>query len=95
MANLEKSLNAADTRDEAAEILRSLIDKVVLTPDGGAPNGLRAELYGALAEILALDGEPKSKLPSPEGPGSKISVVAGTRSQLCLLLFAKRLCPLI
>ena len=31
-----------------------LIDRLVLTPDADAPDGLRVELYGDLAEIMAL-----------------------------------------
>ena len=54
VTDLEASLNAPEIRTEAAEALRSLIEKVVLTPDPGWPDGLRAELYGALATILTL-----------------------------------------
>ena len=41
-------------RAEASDTLRGLIDRLVLTPDADAPDGLRVELYGDLAEIMAL-----------------------------------------
>lgn len=56
MAKLEEALNDPAIRDEAGNALRGLIDNVVLTPDAAAPNGLRAELRGDLASILALWG---------------------------------------
>ncbi|MCW3477931.1 hypothetical protein OL599_25675, partial [Rhodovastum sp. RN2-1] len=46
VAELEVSLNAPEIRDEAAEALRSLIERVALTPDPTAPDGLAAELHG-------------------------------------------------
>ena len=49
---LEEALTPGDTRTEAAEILASLIEKVVVTPDSMAPDGLRAELHGDLAQLL-------------------------------------------
>ena len=75
--DLEASLNAPEIKAEASDALRSLIDRVVLTPDPDAPDGLRAELHGDLTEILRLgevdadrsgrreDGEPKTRH-SPE-----------------------------
>jgi site-specific DNA recombinase len=64
---------------EASEILRSLIDKVVLTPETGAPNWLKAELHGDLAAILSLceAGRSQEKPPAGERGGSQLSVVAG------------------
>ncbi len=71
----------ASIEDQAGEILRRLSDKIVLTPEDG---GLKAELYGDLAEILALcaPGEQNKKLPGTGVPGSQLSVVAGARSLL-------------
>ncbi|WP_428374217.1 hypothetical protein [Lichenicoccus sp.] len=54
VAGLEASLSAPEIKLEAAEALRGLIDSVTLTPDPGAADGLRIELRGALATILAL-----------------------------------------
>ncbi len=63
---------------EAIEIIRDLVDKVVLIP---APNGdgLDAELYGDLATILDFCGSDpgKQKLPGSREPRSQLSVVAG------------------
>ena len=69
----------------------------MLTPRADAPNGLAAELRGALAEILRLgskgDGSHerahdrrKQKLPPAGAGGSLLSVVAGARSHLDLLI---------
>lgn len=51
--NLIASLNSDDSRTEAANILRSLIDRIVLTPtDGG--DRLTVDLNGDLAGILSI-----------------------------------------
>ena len=57
IADLVTALNADDTREEAADILRGLIEKIVLTPDPTAPNGHAIELYGELGAILTLCGD--------------------------------------
>ncbi len=54
--NLKRSLGADETRSEASEYLRGLIDKVVLTPEEGA-KGLRIDLFGDLAAILNMSLE--------------------------------------
>jgi hypothetical protein len=91
VAALEASLNAPEIKAEASDALRALIDKVVLTPDPDAPDRLRAELHGDLAEILWL-GEAvdkrltpqlgnvrrNEKLPRTDVLRSQLSVVAGT-----------------
>jgi site-specific DNA recombinase len=51
---LQAALSDAAIRAEAAESLGSLIEKVVLTPDDAALDGLAAELHGDLAMILTL-----------------------------------------
>ena len=51
------ALEDATTRSEAMEAIRSLIDKVVITP--GARRGeVQAELHGKLAEILNATTRP-------------------------------------
>jgi site-specific DNA recombinase len=60
IADLVTALNADDTRDEAADILRGLIEKIVLTPDPTAPNGHSIELFGQLGAILTLCGNGNS-----------------------------------
>ena len=79
VANLEEALNRDDTRTEAGEIIRSLVDRIVLTP---VDDGIRAELHGDFASILALcdPSTPKNELPGSDEPVSQLSVVAGTGS---------------
>jgi hypothetical protein len=91
VANLQAALNDEAIRAEAAEILGKLIEKVVLTPDDSAPDGLAAELHGDLAAILTLAASPDgtklsgvSNSNNPRSrsvPGGLLSVVAGARSQ--------------
>ena len=68
-------------RIEAIEILRSMIERVVITPSSeGAP---RVELHGDLARLITVDGEigahtPKKKrAASGEAARTVLSVVAG------------------
>ncbi len=73
--DLAASLSDEGIRREAADLLRGLIDKIVLTP---LQDGLKAELHGDLAQILALTAESSTKSNAPafsRGVGS--SVVAG------------------
>ena len=51
VTKLHEALNDEATRAEAADIIRSLVDEIRLTPVGG---DLRVDLKGALAGILAL-----------------------------------------
>ena len=48
VADLVSAMNEEDTRAEAADLLRGLIDKIILQPDPDAPNGHVVELYGEL-----------------------------------------------
>ncbi len=57
--NLVGSLNSSERRMEAAEILRSLIDKITLTPNTEREK-LIVDLYGDLAGILAMSAEEKA-----------------------------------
>jgi hypothetical protein len=70
VAELELALNHDSIRAEAAEILRSLIDRVVLTPD--ALDSLDAQLDG----VLALSNPEQQKLPALGAAGSQLSMVA-------------------
>ena len=96
VADLEAALNDPEVRMEASDALRSLIEKVVFTPDADAPDGLAAELHGDLAMILAAAspgpaggsaGTGTLKRKNPRGTSvprgfraSQLSVVAGNRS---------------
>jgi site-specific DNA recombinase len=84
VAELEVALNDDSIKAEAGEILRSLIDRVVLTPAIDAPDGIEAQLHGDLVAILTLssnDGR-NQKLPADGVAGSLLSVVAGARNHL-------------
>jgi site-specific DNA recombinase len=77
--NLAEALNDEDSRLEAAECIRELIDEIRLVPDNGK---LRAELYGELAALINLANEhPRSK-----GTGVQVTLVAGARNRRCLHL---------
>jgi site-specific DNA recombinase len=82
-----------------AEALRSLIERVVLTPDATASDGLAAELRGDPAEILALAAAPEAgtrrRVGAKNSPerllvGSQLSVVAGARNHLYRTRFLAR-----
>ena len=77
---LTEALNTEDTRQEAGEIIRGLIDEIHLVPDGEV---LRIHLKGELAEMLALS---TNKKPGSKGTGLKTTLVAGARNQRCLHL---------
>ena len=83
---LHGALRDPATREEAFELIRSLIDEIRLVPEEGE---LRVELKGELAGILALAAD--SKKPgdlSATGLAEQIKMVAGTRNCLDLLLQA-------
>jgi site-specific DNA recombinase len=54
VSDLAEALDEEGTRAEAADLLRGLIEKVVLHPDPDAPHGHRIEPFGELAAILSL-----------------------------------------
>ncbi len=70
---LEKLFEDETTKDEAFTIVRSLIDRVVLTP---TDEGLIAELHGDLAGILTLCEPQKSQRPTADAVRRQLSVVA-------------------
>ena len=89
---LESLLENADHKDEAMELIRSLIDKIVLTPR--EEGGLDALLHGDLARILVLcstgmeqamprgsirvAGSKRNEALEGVPQGLRLSVVAGT-----------------
>jgi site-specific DNA recombinase len=90
VADLEASLNDPDIRTATAEVLRGLVEKIVLTPDADAPDGLAAALHGDLAQILTLAMPAPASASRSKGsglggagragtsvPGRQLSVVAG------------------
>ncbi|MCU4179696.1 recombinase family protein [Bosea sp. BH3] len=79
VAELESLLNDPELRDEAIEAIRSMIERIVVSPrDGG---GVDLELHGDLARILALCSA-NAKTPSRGEAGFSLSVVAGARFEL-------------
>ncbi len=78
VGQLERALNEPAIRTEAAEVLRTLIDRIELRPGEKSP-ATAALLYGDLAQILAVCDSPDSKqrLPKAGTSGSLLSVVAG------------------
>jgi site-specific DNA recombinase len=84
VAELEIALNDDSIKAEAGDILRTLIDRVVLTPTADAPDGIDAQLHGDLVAILALSNDDghKQELPAKGMTGSLLSVVAGARNHL-------------
>ena len=58
LGKLIDTLNTPEHRAEATEIVRSLVEKIVLTPDE-SENRLVADLHGDLAGILTLSAGPK------------------------------------
>jgi site-specific DNA recombinase len=75
VSRLADALNEPNTRGEAGQALRTLIDVIRLTPTAENTR-LSAELYGELAGIIALS---KGVQPSRTGPDrpARLSLVAG------------------
>ena len=86
VANLAEALNDPETKAEAADLLRSLIDKIVLRPEEGAPGGHAIELFGELGAILSLcEGDGPNATPAAAAGVRQVTVVAGTGYQRWLL----------
>jgi site-specific DNA recombinase len=74
VANLAEALRSPDTRTEAAEILRSLIETIELRPEGEAYAIL---LRGDLAGILRLSANGKKPAAVSSDGLSQVALVAG------------------
>ncbi len=87
VGELERLIADDEHKAEAMSLIRSMIDQIVLTPDG---RELKAELHGDLARILSIcegagivqardgtNGSAKSKWPGRQAPGHQLSVGAG------------------
>jgi len=93
LTNLYEALDREESRTEAAEIIRSLVDEIV-TPEDGE---LKIALRGDLASILAI--ATNGKRPTPAGNGlseklarkTQVQLVAGKRNQRYFGLFAARI----
>lgn len=89
--NLVGALNDPEHRAEAAEIVRSLIDKIVITPHQDEKR-LVVDLVGDLAGILSIAANSDKGLVSSQlsdfNPDKQEAMVAGGRNQLSLLVIA-------
>jgi chorismate mutase len=77
VTTLAQALEHPETRTEATEAPRGLIDAIVMTPAEGA---LRIELKGNLAAMLGATVQSK-RTPETEALSLQVSMVAGTRNQ--------------
>ena len=77
VANLAQVLNQEENRGEAADILRSLIDRIELTPN--RQGKLDIDLYDDLAGILSLAGKKDRPLDQSDPSVQQVKVVAGAR----------------
>ncbi len=82
IAQLTDALNAEDTKAEAFDLIRTLIDSIVLTPMGGE---MKVELTGSLAGILSLcsTAQTKKKVGGFSADDlCSVKLVAGARFEL-------------
>ncbi|EGP55802.1 resolvase domain-containing protein [Agrobacterium tumefaciens F2] len=95
VGRLTEALNHPEERLEAAEAIRTLIEKIVLSP-GPNRGEIDALLYGELSTILNwIDGQligksGQTKTPAAMATGVSVSVVAGARNQRFLRLVERR-----
>lgn len=88
---LAEALRHPQERDEAAEAIRALIERITVTP--GLKRGqIDATLHGDLNKILewATRTGQKNKTDTPDA-GVSVSVVAGTRNRRLLQLIEQRI----
>ena len=82
---LQKALNQPEIRDEAIQVLRGLLERVVVAPIEG---GFNVEIVGEIAQMIEI-GLGKGKKKGPvlnERMARSVKVVAGARNQRCLHL---------
>jgi DNA invertase Pin-like site-specific DNA recombinase len=84
VTTLAQALERSDTRTEATEALRGLIDAITLTPDQGE---LRIELKGNLAAMLSAATNAK-RSPETGDLSLQVQMVAGARNQRYLQLWS-------
>ncbi|MEQ8694504.1 MAG: recombinase family protein [Gammaproteobacteria bacterium] len=92
VTSLHASLNDENRRAEAVDIVRSLVEKIVLTPASvEGKNTLAIDLHGHLAGILSLAAQTKKPLGESDFSVRSTKLVAGGRYRLYLLLVANEL----
>ena len=89
VARLADVLNAEENRAEAADLLRSLIERIELTPN--AEGKLEIDLKGDLAGILTLAANRNRPLEASDPSVQQVKLVAGACNQFWLLFVAKGL----
>ncbi len=77
--DLAATLNDAEMKEEAADILRTLVDRIVLAPTSDS-KALSVDLHGDLAGILAIADKSMGSEALPRTYGKQDSMVAGARS---------------
>jgi site-specific DNA recombinase len=75
VANLTQVLHRDESRGEAVDILRSLVDRIELSPN--QQGQLEIDLYGDLAGILTLAGRKKTPIDQNDKSVQQVKVVAG------------------
>jgi site-specific DNA recombinase len=75
VANLAQVLNQKENRPEAADILRSLVERIELRPN--QQGKLDIDLYGDLAGILSLGGKKDKPFDQNGLSFQQVKVVAG------------------
>ena len=75
VADLTKALNAEENRAEAADLIRSLVDRITLTPN--ADGKLDIDLYGDLAGILTMATNKDRPLQKSDPSVVQVKLVAG------------------
>jgi hypothetical protein len=88
IVNLSEALNDERTRTEAGECIRELIEEIRLVPEKGK---VRIELFGKLAALINF----ANKNPRSGGTGAQVTLVAGARNHLDLLLTATDFAPCV
>ena len=74
VADLSEALDSEETKAEAADIIRGLVDAIVLTPED---RSLRIDLHGDLAGILSLASDGKKPAAVSRDGLAQIKLVAG------------------
>ena len=69
ISGLHEALQQDGTKAQAAEVIRSLVSEIVLTPEGGA---LQIDVRGDLAGILTIAAAGNQKSPRSVEAGSSV-----------------------
>lgn len=87
VAQLCEALNEENRRAEAVDLIRSLVDKIVLTPvEIDSKKTFEIDLHGHLAGILSLSAQTKKPLKESDFSVESIKMVAGARNRRYLHL---------